>query len=257
LHRIAPNGYRQREADEEVRMADYDDYDEILDDGYDTDRDDTRMSRRRGSRGGSGGGGGGLSREERFTVTLGAAGALMLVIGLTLGFALGRVTAPKATQPAPIITVEATGSVVATQDVTPIATDTVESTVTEVADATASVEATPADTKAPKTPNQLAPDDGDRIDADKVSLRWSKVTDDSGVTYAFEIQNYLGSSKWGNGQVIDDLHATTYKVRVLSVRRRWRVWSVDGVGNKSGKSDWSYFGHTVVKSSTTSSGTAN
>jgi hypothetical protein len=198
----------------------------------------------------------GRSREQRFLITLGATAALALVVGIVIGMLLGRATAPK--QPensAAIITTAtaepATASVEPT--ITEVATESVQPT--ETAEATTPVE--PKDTEAPDTPKQTYPDDGDRINADRVTLKWTKVTDDSGepVTYAFEIETYA-SGKWGSAQVIKGLTKNSYSARVLQARRRWRVWAVDEAGNASPKSDWSIYRHTAVTTSKPATSTA-
>lgn len=212
-----------------------------MDDWDDFEPETTRVGRRVAAKRTQGG----LKREERFIITLAVTAALMLVLGLGLGFAFGRSTAPKPA-PAPVVK-ETTPTAEATP--TPFVDPTVATEVTGTAVSLESEETTepeePEDTEAPETPDQLAPDDGDRIDADKVTLKWSKVTDDSGkpVKYAFEIQTRV-NGEYTNTQVIDDLEETSYKARVLVNRRRWRVWAVDAAGNKSEKSGWHYYQHT-------------
>ena len=107
------------------------------------------------------------------------------------------------------------------------------------ADEAASVDATVADTAAPTKPRQVSPANGAVIDASRIYLRWTKSKDGAGaVKYAFEIQNRLSNGTYGNAQVIRGLKTNAYSARVLTVRRRWRVWSVDSAGNASAKSVW-------------------
>lgn len=198
----------------------------------------------------------GMRREQRFAITLAVAAAVMLVLGLGVGFALGRASAPRPEpEPAPVVAE---------------VTETVEPTVTPVAEATESVEPTVSEeptepvkpTTPPETPKQLSPDDGDKIDADRVTLKWSAVKADDGteVTYAFEIQTRV-NGKYTNSQTIDNLTKPSYSARVLVNRRRWRVWAIDKYGNVSEKSDWSYYQgvaeQTTTKPSTTTTKTTN
>lgn len=173
----------------------------------------------------------GMDRQQRLMMTISIGAALMLLVGAAIGFAIGRYTAPK---PAvKVVTVEQTQTAGAIEE---IPTETIEPEVT--VEESASVETTPPDDVAPDTPKQTAPANGAVLKTSRVTLRWSKVTDDSGVTYAFEIQNRLADGTWGKTQVIDKLDANSYSARVLQVTRRWRVWAVDGAGNVSEKSTW-------------------
>ncbi|HEY3317934.1 MAG TPA: hypothetical protein VGK50_05885 [Coriobacteriia bacterium] len=212
--------------------------------------DDTRMGRRAAaatSRSSSSDRDG-LSRNQRFIITLAASAALMLVIGVAIGFALGRATAAKQ-EPKTAEVATATPE----PTVTPAAVSTVSAEVTvPVAPPPAPVVAT----EPLKAPRQISPDDGARINADSTTLKWSKVSDPIGgsVTYAFEIQTRV-SGKWGTSQVITGLKTTSYKARVLSSTRRWRVWAVDVNGKAGTKSGWSTYAHTAAttKSKTTTS----
>jgi hypothetical protein len=174
----------------------------------------------------------GMDRQQRLMMTISVGAALMLIVGVAIGFAIGRYTAPKPT--VKVVTVEQTQTAGAIEEVP---TETLEPAA-PVVEATASVETTPPDNVAPDTPKQTAPANGAVLKTSRVTLRWSKVTDDSGVTYAFEIQNRLADGSWGKTQVIDKLDTNSYSARVLQVTRRWRVWAVDGAGNESEKSSW-------------------
>lgn len=168
--------------------------------------------------------------------------AILLLLGIGIGFALGRATAPK-----PVVQAEPTATVITEETTLPAGV--IEEVPTETIDAVtdeglASEEPT-ADTKRPPRPKQLAPANGAVIDASRVNLRWTKVTDDSGkkVTYSFEIQNRSSNGTFGSTQIIKGLSATSYSARVLTVRRRWRVWAVDKAGNASVKSTWRSYIH--------------
>ncbi|MDZ4168146.1 MAG: hypothetical protein U1E26_00630 [Coriobacteriia bacterium] len=180
----------------------------------------------------------GVDRERRLLITMGVGAAIVLIIGTGLGFALGRATAP---EPEPVVvTAEST---MTSGVVEPVPTETVlpEESFYE----TESIEATvSADEEPPDTPGQLAPANGAVIDASRVYLRWSEVSDvgvdgeEGSVTYAFEIQDKLSGGSYGRTQVIRDLKETSFSARVLLNERRWRVWAVDEAGNESAKSGW-------------------
>jgi hypothetical protein len=198
---------------------------------------ETRMSRRAAARGG-----GGLDRQTRFIITLAVTAALMLLVGIGIGWAIGRATAPRAPAPEPVAEVVTTETIEPTASIDPSASvDTSPTTGSAEPSIPPPPPEPPKDTTPPGTPDQISPDTGDRIDADRVTLKWSKVEDPSGVKYAFEIQTSLGGGKWGTSQVITDLSTASYSARVLTMRRRWRVWAVDGAGNASAKSDWSIY----------------
>ncbi len=176
-------------------------------------------------------------REKRLQFTIGVGAAIMLVLGAGIGFALGRATAPTPdpTEPATIVE-ETTLPAGVIEDVP---TESVDASFTD--DVTLSEEPT-EDVKPPTRPKQLAPSNGAVIDATNVYLKWSKSKDDSGsVTYSFEIQDRLSNGTYGRTQVIKKLKKRQYYARVLSVKRRWRVWAVDEAGNKSKKSPWHYY----------------
>jgi len=205
---------------------------------------------------------GGYDRERRLQTTIAVGAVVLLLLGIGIGFAVGRATAPKApTTGTPIIT-ETTMPVDVADEVP---SETVDAT--EVAgDVTSeSVEAT-SDTTVPSRPKQLAPYDGAILTGTRVTLRWSKSTDDSGepVKYAFEIQSRHSDGTYSDAQVITGLTSRSYQARVLQVRRRWRVWAVDAAGNASKKTGWHYYKGKVVTpagstntSSTATTGTSN
>jgi len=183
----------------------------------------------------------GLDRQTRLTITLAVAAVLVLLLGVGLGFALGRATAPEPEQP-PIAQSEETTLPVGVVEEVPA--ETIDPDLTAQEEVVSEEEV--ADEEPPPTPTPTSPKDDAVIDASRVDLRWSEVEDDSQepVTYAFEIQDRSSSNgTYGNTQVISDLKAATYSARVLSVKRRWRVWSVDAAGNKSDKSGWRYYIH--------------
>ncbi|NTU71401.1 MAG: hypothetical protein HGB10_06245 [Coriobacteriia bacterium] len=186
----------------------------------------------------------GWDRERRLKTTIVVSAIVLLVVGVSAGFALGRATAPK---PAPV-TAQPTTTVVETLPagvVEEIPTETVDATLTE--ETTDVVEVT-EDTTAPPKPKQTAPANGAVLTSSRVTLRWTKVEDDSGepVKYAFEIQDRRSNGTYGNTQIIKGLSANSYSARVLSVRRRWRVWAVDSAGNASKRSSWRTYIHKYV-----------
>ena len=226
-------------------------------------QDDIEYPTRPSGRASTRGGGGGLRREQRFLITLGVTAAVMLVIGVTTGFALGRATAPKPSpQPAPVAVTTAPADTTPSADSTPLVTDVT----TPPADGTQSdIASTPVTppvtqtTKPPKTPRTTAPDDFAKLSSSTVTLHWTKVTDPAGgsVTYSFDIQTWKGKT-YGPSQTITGLTKNSYsKAKVLSSKRRWRVWAVGSDGKKSAKSSWSHFSAAAAKKSTTTTGTAN
>lgn len=185
--------------------------------------------------------GGGLDRERRLQITMGVGAAFLLLLGIGIGFALGRATAPKPAQQSLAIVEETTLPAGVVEEVP---TETVDSSLT---DETSSSAETTADTTRPPRPKQLAPANGAVIDASRVNLRWSKVTDEGGaVTYSFQVQNRLSDGTYGATQTIKGLKVRSYSARVLSMRRRWRVWAVDAAGNASIKSVWHTYIHKYV-----------
>ena len=175
---------------------------------------------------------GGWDRERRLRTTIAVGAALLFLLGVGLGYWLGRATAPK-----PVASVEPASTAAAE---TSLPAGVIEEVPTETLDSalgadedSASLETT-ADTKRPPKPKQLAPANGAVLTTSRVTLRWTKVKDDVGpVTYSFEIQNRRSNGTYGNTQIIKGLKTTSYSARVLQVRRRWRVWAVDAAGNKS------------------------
>ena len=160
----------------------------------------------------------------------------MLLVGVGVGFSIGRATAPRLAASPRIIQTETTIPVTFAE-----VTETVEASATDWAEeATESAETTEAEPARPPRPKQTAPTNYAVIDASRVYLRWSKVKDDSGepVTYAFQIQDRLLGGAYGNTQIIKNLKNTSFSARVLTVRRRWRVWAVNAAGEASKKSPW-------------------
>jgi len=182
-------------------------------------------------------------------ITMGVGAAFLLLLGAGIGFALGRATAPKPAPQTPIAITDETTLPAGVVEEVP--TDTVDSTYAD--ETSASTEPT-ADTKRPPRPTQVAPADGAVIDASRVNLHWSRVTDEGGpVIYSFEIQNRLSNGHYGETQVIKGLKVRSYSARVLTVRRRWRVWAVDAAGNASAKTGWHTYIHKYVPPKSTDS----
>ncbi len=181
----------------------------------------------------------GLTRDQRFSITLASVAVVMLVLGVILGVMVGRATAPVSGQGEESSSGQTFPSVTDTQPATPP-----ESLETSQTSETSSA----AEAEPPETPRQLAPANHARIDASRVNLRWSKVTDSVGgeVTYSFRIQTNTGGG-WGNEQTIADLTSRSYSVRVLSSTRRWQVWAVDSASRESARSGWRTYRHTAPK----------
>jgi hypothetical protein len=184
---------------------------------------------------------GGYDREKRLQITIAVGAAIMLFIGIGLGFALGRATASKTAAPA-----EPTSTVIVDETTLPVGV--VEDVPTESIDASFTddviLEQSLEDTTPPSKPKQLAPANGAVLTTSRVYLRWSKSKDDSGsVTYSFQLQDRLTNGTYGRTQTFKRLTTRSYSVRVLQIRRRWRVWAVDEAGNRSKFSPW----HTYIK----------
>jgi hypothetical protein len=164
-----------------------------------------------------------------------AGAAIVFVVGVGVGFALGRATAavpkdvPVAQAPVPETTTTA---------VEP--TDTVDAVPDESLIESASVEET-TEPIVLETPEQTAPKDDATVSGSRVKLDWSDVDGDQ-VTYAFEIQNRRSDGTYGAAQVIENLTDSSYSARVIpSVKRRWRVWAIDATGQESEKSGWRHY----------------
>jgi hypothetical protein len=188
----------------------------------------------------------GWDRERRLQTTVVVGALALLLVGIGVGFSIGRATAPQAKAPAPVAQTVATLPVTPTEDSATIdASDTTDSSDTSATDDTSASTETTSDTQAPSRPKQTSPVNGAVLTTSRVTLRWGKSKDDSGkaVTYTFQVEDRISSSKYGNLQMIKGLKTRSYSVRVLSVRRRWRVWAVDSSGNASAKSPW----HTYIK----------
>jgi hypothetical protein len=207
---------------------------------------------------------GGYDRERRLQTTVAIGAVLLLLVGVGVGYAIGRATASKP-QPAPAPVVQTQTTLPVDTTTTAGASDTSDTLDGSATDETSASAETTTDQTRPPRPKQLAPANGAVLNTSRVTLRWTKVTDDSGtrVTYAFEIQNRRSGGTYGSTQTIKGLKTTSFSARVLSVRRRWRVWAVDAAGNKSKLSPWHTYIHKYIapksnnSSSTATSGTAN
>ncbi len=100
-------------------------------------------------------------------------------------------------------------------------------------------EATQGDVDAPLAPTLLSPADDSLLKSSGVRLRWSEVTDPSGVTYTVEIQYFAGGGEGYHAlTTAGGLTSTYYSHTVGDLGERWRVWAVDGAGNASSKTEW-------------------
>jgi len=96
-----------------------------------------------------------------------------------------------------------------------------------------------ADTTSPPTPTLLSPADDSLLKSPGVRLRWSEVTDPSGVTYTVEIQYFAGGGEGYHAlKTASGLTSTYYSHTVGDLSERWRVWAVDGASNASSKTEW-------------------
>jgi heat shock protein HslJ len=97
------------------------------------------------------------------------------------------------------------------------------------------------DNTAPKTPKLISPSDGVIVSDSGVhlTLKWSKVTDPSGVRYRVQIQQWIGGGAgWQAVKLVKGLKSTHYGLSVGAMRVRWRVIAVDLVGNESDPTAW-------------------
>lgn len=97
------------------------------------------------------------------------------------------------------------------------------------------------DNTPPATPKQLSPSDGVNV-ADtgvQVALKWSKVTDPSGVRYRVQLQQWVGGGAgWQTYKLVKGLALTHYTLPVGAMRVRWRVIAVDLAGNVGEPTPW-------------------
>jgi hypothetical protein len=109
--------------------------------------------------------------------------------------------------------------------------------------------ATPSrDTDPPPTPEQISPSNGAIQGWNTgITLTWSPVDDESGVTYGVEIQRFdtdaAGFVAWKTVPGITDA-SLTYQTGETT--ERWRVWAVDGEENASAKSGWWTIGKVMM-----------
>jgi hypothetical protein len=187
--------------------------------------------------GASPGGDSGSGGPSKRTVTILVAAVVVLALAvLGLGvvvFARMRST-PSAETSA---TVDATTTVEAS---TPPATASTEPT-GPASTQTPATSSEPADATAPDTPEQLEPADGLHTHEAYVTLKWSPVTDESGVLYSVEVSERVGGGVPNDVHVFKDLAVTHLKVATSGMTKRWRVWAVDKKGNAGEKSGWWYF----------------
>lgn len=98
-----------------------------------------------------------------------------------------------------------------------------------------------ADNTAPKTPKLISPSDGVTVSDGGVhlTLKWSKVTDPSGVRYRVQVQQWIGGGAgWQTSKLVKGLVSTHYSLSVGAMRVRWRVIAVDLAGNESDPTAW-------------------
>ena len=100
------------------------------------------------------------------------------------------------------------------------------------------------DTTPPATPATISPADGAVLGyfPRTVSLVWSAVSDPSGVTYRVDVQanggGWFGLPTRCPGAITGQMCSFDF---VGAQPGRWRVAAVDGAGNVSAYSAWSYF----------------
>jgi RNA polymerase sigma-70 factor (ECF subfamily) len=165
--------------------------------------------------------------------------ALLLVaggVGIATGWGTGTVAPTSESPTAPAITAVAPASFIAASEATVAAPSMVASAAivpTDVAVAEAAVK----DVEAPQTPARKSPSNGVLVSSDHVTLRWHSVTDPSGVRYGVEVQQWIGGGEGWHGLSVKTLDAQHHHTDV-PIKIRWRVWAVDGAGNRSAKSSW-------------------
>jgi len=96
----------------------------------------------------------------------------------------------------------------------------------------------PPDTTSPPAPRLISPTDGQLVKDANVTFMWSPSSDPGGVTYSIEIQTMDNQSLWQPLELKEGLAAASYAHTIGYYTERWRVWAVDGAGNKSPKTGW-------------------
>jgi hypothetical protein len=93
------------------------------------------------------------------------------------------------------------------------------------------------DVVAPPIPARTSPSNGALVSSDQVTLRWQAVIDPSGVNYGVEVQQWIGGGAGWQGMTTKTT-ADTHLHTTVPLKIRWRVWAVDGSGNRSARSSW-------------------
>ncbi len=93
------------------------------------------------------------------------------------------------------------------------------------------------DVAAPPIPSRTSPSDGALVSSDHVTLRWHSVIDPSGVNYGVEVQQWIGGGEGWQGMATKTT-AEDHLYTSVPLKIRWRLWAVDGAGNRSAKSSW-------------------
>ena len=135
--------------------------------------------------------------------------------------------------------------------VSPTATATPTSTITPTQTVlpdtpTPTITSTPPDTTPPPVPSPMVPADGLSLSCRSTqSLAWLPVTDPSGIAeYQVEIQHSSDATNWAGtseSPLVGLIDKTTPVETDCGWYYRWRVHAVDGEGNQSDWSAWSYF----------------
>jgi hypothetical protein len=100
-----------------------------------------------------------------------------------------------------------------------------------------------ADTAAPKTPRFKFPPSSYWLSESnmKVEIRWSAVSDPSGVSYVLEFSQWLGGGAgWTDAVRTAPVKRLYYERTATGIKERYRIIAIDGVGNESDPSAYQF-----------------
>jgi hypothetical protein len=99
------------------------------------------------------------------------------------------------------------------------------------------------DNTAPGTPKVTFPPTNYWLSPDnlKVEIKWSRVSDPSGVSYVLEFSNWLGGGAgWSDSKRTAPVKRLYLNHTVTGIKERFRIIAIDGTGNESDPSDYRF-----------------